>query len=67
MLVIASTHVQRSHLDGHHPVLIELQLKTSYGDPAGTTCAVLSPALADELGVALQTLAASDFDVPVGS
>jgi hypothetical protein len=61
VIVVKSGKVLRSHLDSRNPVLIELELTTAYGDAAGTTAAVLSPALAEELGVALQMVAASDL------
>ena len=67
MLVVKSAHVQRWHLNPDRPVLIELQLTTQYGDNAGLVAALLSPALAEELGVGLDQLASSDFTVPVGS
>lgn len=67
MDVVRSTRVQRSHLVGP-PVLIELDLVTVDGDPLGMVAAALSPALAEELGVALQMQAAADFSsAAVGS
>jgi hypothetical protein len=67
MDIVRSTRVQRWHLDGVSPVLIELELATVDGEGLGFTAALLSPALAEELGVALQMQAAADFSVPVGS
>lgn len=65
MDVVTSTHVQRWHIEGAPPVLIELELADeATGRSRGFACALLSPALAEELGVRLQMLAASDFDVP---
>lgn len=65
MDVVRSTHVQRWHVEGAPPIVIELELadETS-GATRGFACALLSPALAEELGVQLQLLAASDLSEP---
>jgi hypothetical protein len=62
MDVVRSTYVQRWHLQGVPPILIELELADeTTGATRGFACALLSPALAEELGVRLQMLAASDL------
>jgi hypothetical protein len=63
MDVVRSTHVMRTHLDGRNPVLIELELATADGDDLGTVRALLSPALAEELGLRLTTVAAALSEV----
>lgn len=66
MDVVRSTHVQRWHLEGAPPILIELELADEVtGATRGFACALLSPALAEELSTQLGMAAASDFDVPV--
>lgn len=65
MDIVKSTHVQRWHLRGVPPILIELELADeASGGTRGFACALLTPALAEELGVRLQMLAASDMSEP---